>query len=40
MGFMQSQLLYISEIVIETSTEPSSISLDEDDDTEESKTKC
>ena len=34
MGFMQSQPLDISEIVTETSTEPSSISLDKDDDTE------
>ena len=40
MGFMTSQPLDISEIVAETSTEPSSILLDEDDDTEESKTKC
>ena len=40
MGFMQSQPLDISEIVTETSTEPSSISLDKDNDTEESKTKC
>ena len=39
MGFMQSQSLDISEIVTETSTEPSSISLEEDDDTEESKEK-
>ena len=39
MGFMQSQSLDISEIVNETSTEPSSISL-EDDDTEESRTEC
>ena len=39
-GLMQSQPLDISEIITETSTEPSSISLDEDDDTEESKTKC
>ena len=37
MGFMQSQSLDISEIVTESSTEPSSISLEEDDDTEESK---
>ena len=37
MGFMQSQSLDISEIVTETSTEPSSISLEEDDDTRESK---
>ena len=36
MGFMQSQSLDIPEIVTETSTEPS-ISLEEDDDTEESK---
>ena len=36
MGFMQSQSLDISEIVTETSTKPSSISLEEDDDTEES----
>ena len=33
MGFMQSQSLAISEIITETSTEPSSISLEEDDDT-------
>ena len=39
MGFMQSQPLDISEIMTETSTEPSSISLNEDDDAEESKTK-
>ena len=39
MGFMQRQPLDISEIVTETSTDPSSISLDEDDDTQESKTK-
>ena len=37
MGFMQSQSLDISEIVMETSTEPSSILLDEDNDTEESR---
>ena len=37
MGFMQCQSLDISEIITETSTEPSSISLDENDDTEESK---
>ena len=37
MGFMQSQSLDISEIVTETSTEPSPISLEEDDDTEGSK---
>ena len=37
MGFMQSQSLDISEIVTETSTEPSPISLEEDDDIEESK---
>ena len=36
MGFMQCQSLDISEIITETSTEPSSISLDEDNDTEES----
>ena len=40
MGFMQSQSLDISEIMTETSTEPSSISLEEDDDTEESRTEC
>ena len=40
MSFMQRQPLDISEIVIETSTEPSSISFDKDDDTEESKPKC
>ena len=34
MGFMQSQSLDISEIVTETSTEPSPISLEEDNDTE------
>ena len=37
MGFMQSQSLDISEIVTETSTEPSPISLEEDDDMEEPK---
>ena len=37
MGFMQSQSLDISEIVTETSTELSPISLEEDDDIEESK---
>ena len=37
MGFMLSQALDISEIVTETSTEPSPISLEEDDDTEGSK---
>ena len=37
MGFMQSQSLDISEIVTETSTEPSSVSLDKDNDTEESR---
>ena len=37
MGFMQSQSLDISEIVTETSTEPSPILLEEDDDTEGSK---
>ena len=40
MGFLQSQPLDISEIMTETSTEPSSISLDKDNDTGESKTKC
>ena len=40
MGFMQCQSLDISEIITETSTEPSSISLDEDDDTEESRGEC
>ena len=37
MGFMQSQSLNISEIMTETSTEPSPILLEEDNDTEESK---
>ena len=37
MGFMQCQSLDVSEIVNETSTEPSSILLDEDDDTGESE---
>ena len=37
MGFMQSQYLDISEIVTETSTEPSPIFLEEDNDTEESR---
>ena len=37
MGFMQSQYLDISEIMIETSTEPSPILLEEDNDTEESR---
>ena len=36
-GFMQNQSLDISEIVTETSTEPSPISLKEDDNTEGSK---
>ena len=40
MGFMQSQLLDISEIVTETSTEPSSISLEEDDNAAEFRTEC
>ena len=40
MGFMQCQSLDISEIITETFTEPSSISLDEDDDTEESRVEC
>ena len=34
MGFMQDQSLNISEIVTETSTEPSPILLEEDDDIE------
>ena len=34
MGFMQDQFLDISEIVAETSTEPSPILLEEDDDIE------
>ena len=37
MDFMQSQSLDISEIVTETSIEPSSISLDKNNDTEESR---
>ena len=37
MGFMQSQSLDISEIVTETSTEPSPILLEEDNDIEELK---
>ena len=40
MGFMQCQSLDISEIITETSTEPSSILLDEDNDTEESRLEC
>ena len=40
MGFMQSQSLDILENVTETSTEPSSISLDEDNDTEEARIEC
>ena len=40
MGFMQSQSLDISEIMTETFTEPSSISLEEDDDVVESRTEC
>ena len=40
MGFMQYQSLDISEIVTETSTEPSSISLDKDNETEESRVEC
>ena len=39
MGFMQNQSLNISEIVTETSTEPSPISLEEDDDIEDSKNR-
>ena len=37
MGFMQCQSLDISEIMIETSTEPSPILLEEDNDTEETE---
>ena len=37
MGFMQSQSLDISEIMTETSTEPSPILLEEDNDTEETE---
>ena len=37
MGFMQSQSLDISEIMTETSTEPSPILLEEDNDTEGSE---
>ena len=37
MGFMQSQSLDISEIMTETSTEPSPILLEEDNDSEESR---
>ena len=37
MGFMQCLSLDVSEIVTETSTEPSSVLLDEDNDTEESE---
>ena len=37
MGFMQCQSLDISEIITETSTEPSSILLDKDNDTKESR---
>ena len=40
MGFMQCQSLDISEIITETSTEPSSILLDENNDTEESRLRC
>ena len=40
MGFMQSQSLDISEIVTETSTKPSSVSLDENNDTDESRIEC
>ena len=40
MGFMQCQILDISVIVTETSTEPSSILLDEDNDTKESRLEC
>ena len=37
MGFMPCQSLDVSEIVTETSTEPSSVLLDEDNDTEETE---
>ena len=37
MGFMQNQSLDISEIITETSTEPSPILLEEDNDIEELK---
>ena len=40
MGFMQSQSLDILEIVTETSTDPSSVSLDTDEGTEGSITEC
>ena len=40
MGFMQCQSLDISEIITETSTEPSSISLDKVNETEESRIEC
>ena len=40
MGFMQCQSLDISEVITETSTEPSSISLDEDNHSQESRLKC
>ena len=40
MGFMQCQSLDISEIITVTSTGPSSISLDKDDDTEKSRVEC
>ena len=39
MGFMQNQSLDISEIVTETSMEPSPIFLEEDNDIEELQTK-
>ena len=37
MGFMQCQTLDVSEIITESSTEPSSVLLDEDNDTGESE---
>ena len=40
MGFMQCQSLDISEIITETSTKTSSISLDEDNDTKGSRVEC
>ena len=39
-SFMQCHPLDISEIITETCTELSSISLDEDNDTEESRVEC
>ena len=40
MGVMYCKSLDISEIITETSTEHSSISLDKDNDTEESRVEC